>query len=159
MNSPQGDDDVVNIYTDGSCLGNPGPGGWGAVMFYKSRSREISGSEAEPETTNNRMELTAAIAALKQLKRPCRVKVHTDSEYLRRGMVEWLPEWQRRNWQTAKKKPVKNAGLWQDLVDAVARHKEVKWQWVRGHSGHPQNERADELAQQAARQAAWLQTG
>ena len=139
--------DMVYIYTDGSCLGNPGPGGWGAVMHYKGQSRELSGSEAD--TTNNRMELMAAIASLNELNRSCRVKLHTDSEYLRRGMDEWLAQWQGRQWRKSNGKPIKNEDLWKSLVEAAKRH-EVEWKWIRGHSGHPENEKADRLAYAAA---------
>jgi ribonuclease HI len=134
----------VTIYTDGGCKGNPGPGGWGAVLIYKGREREIFGGE--PLTTNNRMELMAAIAALETLKRPCRVELHTDSQYLRNGITEWISGWKANGWRTAAKKPVKNADLWQRLDAARQRH-EVSWHWVRGHAGHPENERADRLAQ------------
>jgi ribonuclease HI len=133
----------VEIFTDGACSGNPGPGGWGAILRAKDKEKELSGSEKQ--TTNNRMELMAVIGALEALKRPCRVTITTDSQYVMKGMTEWLPGWKKRNWKTAAKKPVKNAELWQRLVKAIAGH-EVDWQWVRGHSGHPENERADELA-------------
>ncbi|HEY5071699.1 MAG TPA: ribonuclease HI [Caulobacteraceae bacterium] len=133
----------VVIFTDGACRGNPGPGGWGAVMFYGEREREIWGGE--PFTTNNRMELTAAIEALSALNRPCRVELHTDSQYLRGGITEWLPAWKARAWRTAGKTAVKNDDLWRRLDTARLRH-EVDWRWVRGHSGHPLNERADALA-------------
>jgi ribonuclease HI len=133
----------VEIFTDGACSGNPGPGGWGAILRAKDKEKELSGSEKQ--TTNNRMELMAVIGALEALKRPCRVTITTDSQYVMKGMTEWLPGWKKRNWKTAAKKPVKNAELWQRLEKAIAGH-EVDWQWVRGHSGHPENERADELA-------------
>ncbi len=136
----------VDIYTDGACRGNPGPGGWGAVLRSGGREREILG--AEPATTNNRMELTAAIEALRALKRPCRVRLHTDSEYLRKGITEWINGWKRRGWKTAGRKAVKNQELWRMLDDEAARH-EIEWIWVKGHSGHPENERADELANRA----------
>ncbi len=139
-------DDVVEIYTDGACRGNPGPGGWGAVLRYKGREREIYGFEAH--TTNNRMELMAAIRALETLKRPCRVILSTDSQYLQKGITEWLPNWIRRDWKTSAGKPVKNLDLWQRLIKALERH-QVQWEWVRGHSGHPENERADALANRA----------
>ncbi len=134
------------IYTDGACSGNPGPGGWGSVLLYKGHRRELSGGEAE--TTNNRMELMAVIQALETLKRACRIELHTDSTYVMKGMTEWLPNWKRRNWRTADKKPVKNVELWQRLEQAVERH-DIRWKWVRGHSGVPENERADELARMA----------
>lgn len=136
----------VDIYTDGACRGNPGPGGWGAVLRAGGREREILG--AEPATTNNRMELTAAIEALRALKRPCRVRLHTDSEYLRKGITEWINGWKRRGWKTAGRKAVKNQELWRMLDDEAARH-EIEWIWVKGHAGHPENERADELANRA----------
>ncbi len=135
---------AVTIYTDGGCKGNPGPGGWGALLIYKGREREIYGGE--PLTTNNRMELMAAIAALEALTRPCRVELHTDSQYLRNGITEWIRGWKANGWKTAAKKPVKNADLWQRLDAARQRH-EVNWHWVRGHAGQPENERADRLAQ------------
>ncbi len=138
--------DVVEIYTDGACRGNPGPGGWGAVLRYQGREREIYGFEAH--TTNNRMELMAAIRALETLKRPCRVILSTDSRYLQKGVTEWLPNWIRRDWKTSAGKPVKNLDLWQRLLRAMERHR-VQWEWVRGHSGHPENERADALANRA----------
>jgi len=133
----------VAIYTDGACSGNPGPGGWGALLIYNSHTRELSGGE--PATTNNRMELTAAIMALEALKRPCRVNLYTDSAYLRHGITGWIHRWRRNGWRTAQKKPVLNADLWQRLDAACARH-EVNWHWVRGHAGHTENERADALA-------------
>ncbi len=139
-----GKEGAVTIYTDGGCKGNPGPGGWGAILIYKGREREIFGGE--PLTTNNRMELMAAIAALEALTRPCRIELHTDSQYLRNGITEWIGGWKANGWKTAAKKPVKNADLWQRLDTARQRHK-VNWHWVRGHSGHPENERADRLAQ------------
>lgn len=137
--------DSVEIFTDGACSGNPGPGGWGVLLHFQGTERELSGGE--PETTNNRMELTAAIEALKALKKPCEVALYTDSTYVRDGITKWLPSWKRRGWKTAAKKPVKNVDLWQRLEDAEARH-QVEWHWVRGHQGHPENERADELARQ-----------
>jgi len=133
----------VEIYTDGACRGNPGPGGWGALLIYNGKERELHGGE--PATTNNRMELLAAIRALETLREPCRVQLYTDSDYLRRGISEWLPAWKRRGWRTSSRKPVKNVDLWQRL-DALAQAHRVEWHWVRGHSGHPQNERADGLA-------------
>jgi ribonuclease HI len=135
---------AVTIYTDGGCKGNPGPGGWGALLIYKGREREIYGGEAL--TTNNRMELMAAIAALEALKRSCSVNLHTDSQYLRNGITEWISGWKANGWKTTQKKPVKNADLWQRLDRASQRH-EVNWHWVRGHEGHPENERAHNLAQ------------
>ena len=135
----------VEIYTDGACRGNPGPGGWGAVLRYKGVEKTLHGSEAN--TTNNRMELMAAISALEALKRRSRVTLTTDSLYVMKGINEWLADWKRRGWKTADRKPVKNVDLWQRLDEAAARH-EIKWQWVRGHSGHPENERADALANQ-----------
>lgn len=134
--------DVV-IYTDGACSGNPGPGGWGAVMMSGPHERDLWGGEAL--TTNNRMELFAAIAALEALKRPCKVDLHTDSQYLRQGITEWISGWKARGWRTASKAPVKNDDLWKRLDAARARH-DVSWRWVKGHAGHPLNERADELA-------------
>ena len=139
-----GPDGGVTIYTDGGCKGNPGVGGWGALLIYKGREREIYGGE--PLTTNNRMELMAAIAALETLKRSCPVDLHTDSQYLRNGITEWIRGWKANGWKTAQKKPVKNADLWQRLDTARQRH-EVNWHWVRGHEGHPENERAHNLAQ------------
>lgn len=133
----------VTIYTDGACRGNPGPGGWGAVLQYGEHQRELYG--AEPDTTNNRMELTAALRALEALREPCEIDLTTDSEYLRKGITEWLPGWKKRNWKTADRKPVKNADLWQALEQAAARHL-VRWHWVKGHSGHNGNEQADMLA-------------
>lgn len=136
----------VEIYTDGACSGNPGPGGWGSVLLYNGHRRELSGGERQ--TTNNRMELMAVIQALEALKRPCEVTLHTDSTYVMKGMTEWLQNWKRRNWRTAGRKPVKNVELWQRLEQAIHRHN-VQWRWVRGHSGVPGNERADELARRA----------
>ncbi len=133
----------VTIHTDGACEGNPGPGGWAAVLRHGTRSREISGGD--PATTNNRMELQAAIAALQALKEPCQVELWTDSEYLRQGITEWLPGWKRRGWRTMDKKPVKNADLWRTLETATARH-QIRWQWLKGHAGHADNERCDVLA-------------
>jgi ribonuclease HI len=138
--------DNVEIYTDGACRGNPGPGGWGALLRKGEHERELSGSEAE--TTNNRMELLAVIRALEALERPCEVTVVTDSQYVQKGISEWLPGWKRKGWKTAAGKPVKNKDLWQALDAAAGRHT-VKWEWVRGHNGHAENERADALANQA----------
>jgi ribonuclease HI len=137
---------TVEIYTDGACSGNPGPGGWGSVLLYNGHRREISGGERD--TTNNRMEMRAVIEALETLKRPCRVIVHTDSVYVMKGITEWMHQWKARNWKTAAKKPVKNIDLWQALDQALARH-QVRWKWVKGHSGVDGNERADELARLA----------
>ncbi|MEJ2360302.1 MAG: ribonuclease HI [Gammaproteobacteria bacterium] len=135
--------DSVEIFTDGACRGNPGPGGWGAILRYGDKEKELYGGESD--TTNNRMELTAAIMALESLKRACRVRLTTDSEYVKNGITQWLPNWKARGWRTAARKPVKNADLWQRLEQAVSRH-QVQWHWVRGHSGHRENERADQLA-------------
>ena len=136
-------EEKVEIYTDGACKGNPGPGGWGAVLFYKGAERELWGGETE--TTNNRMELMAAIMALAALKRHCDVRIVTDSQYVMQGITEWMVNWKKRGWKTAAKQPVKNADLWQALDEQVNRHT-VEWRWVRGHTGHPGNERADMLA-------------
>lgn len=135
----------VIVHTDGACSGNPGPGGWGAILQFNGHVKELSGGA--PATTNNRMELTAAIEALKALKGPCVVELHTDSEYLRNGIMQWIRGWKRNGWKTAAKKPVKNADLWQALEAETASH-EIDWRWVKGHSGHDLNERADELARQ-----------
>ena len=135
--------EFVEIYTDGACKGNPGPGGWGALLRYKGQEKELWGGELD--TTNNRMELLAVIRALDALKRPVAARVHTDSQYVQKGISEWIHGWKARGWKTASKEPVKNADLWRALDEAAARHK-VQWLWVRGHSGHPENERADELA-------------
>jgi ribonuclease HI len=136
----------VEIFTDGACSGNPGPGGWGAVLRYKGVEKELSGGD--PQTTNNRMELMAAIAALEALTKPSTVELTTDSTYLRDGITRWIHDWKARGWKTAAKKPVKNQDLWQRLETALERH-EVTWLWVRGHTGHAENERADRLARQA----------
>jgi ribonuclease HI len=133
----------VEIFTDGACSGNPGPGGWGAVMRYKGTEKELSGGERA--TTNNRMEMMAAIMALETLKRPSKVELHTDSTYLRDGIMKWIHGWKRNGWKTAAKQPVKNVDLWQRLELAIERH-DVTWHWVKGHAGHPENERADALA-------------
>lgn len=138
--------DIVDAFTDGACSGNPGPGGWGAILRYRGVEKEISG--AEDRTTNNRMELMAAIAALEALKRPSTVHIHTDSTYLRDGITKWIHAWKAKGWRTADRKPVKNVDLWQRLEKAAAAHK-VEWHWVRGHDGHEENERADALARQA----------
>jgi ribonuclease HI len=137
--------DVV-IHTDGACSGNPGPGGWGAILTFGDHERELKGGEAL--TTTNRMELMAAISALEALKRPCRVDLHTDSQYLRNGITTWIGNWKRNGWRTADKKPVKNADLWKRLETALAPH-QIRWHWVRGHAGHDMNERADTLAREA----------
>ncbi len=137
----------VEIFTDGACKGNPGPGGWGAVIRSGDRENEISGGE--PHTTNNRMELLAAIRSLEALTRPCKVDLYTDSNYVRDGITKWIHGWRRNGWRTSDKKPVKNAELWQELLDAAEPHR-VEWHWVRGHAGHPENERADRLACDAA---------
>jgi ribonuclease HI len=136
----------VVIHTDGACSGNPGPGGWGAILASGQHVRELKGGEAH--TTNNRMELTAAIAALDALKRPCLVDIHTDSQYLRNGVLTWMAQWKRNGWRTAEKKPVKNIDLWQRL-DALSQRHRVRWHWLRGHAGHALNERADALARKA----------
>jgi len=138
---------TVIIHTDGACSGNPGPGGWGAILEWNGTVKELSG--AEKETTNNRMELMAAIAALEALKRPCRVRLVTDSTYVRDGVTKWIHAWKKNGWKTSAKKPVKNADLWERLDEAASRH-EIRWEWVKGHSGHPENERADALAREAA---------
>jgi ribonuclease HI len=133
----------VEIFTDGACSGNPGPGGWGALLRYGNSEKELSGGEAE--TTNNRMELAAAINALNALTRPCKIELYTDSVYVRDGITKWLQNWQRNGWRTAAKKPVKNADLWQALSEVVKTH-DIDWHWVKGLAGHSENERADELA-------------
>ncbi len=133
----------VTVYTDGGCSGNPGPGGWAAVLLYGERRREISGGE--PATTNNRMELQAAIEALSSLKEPCRVRLYTDSQYVREGISRWLAGWKRRGWRTQDKKPVKNAALWRRLDELAVRH-QIEWKWLKGHAGHEHNERCDVLA-------------
>ncbi|HEC16327.1 MAG TPA: ribonuclease HI [Sedimenticola sp.] len=135
--------DRVEVFTDGACKGNPGPGGWGAVLRYKGAEKHLCGGEAE--TTNNRMELLAVINALASLKRRCRVRITTDSQYVKNGITQWIANWKRRGWKTADRKPVKNQDLWRRLDAEVAKH-DVEWVWVRGHSGHPENELADELA-------------
>ena len=140
----------VVIYTDGACRGNPGPGGWGAILISGAHEREICGGELA--TTNNRMELMAAIQALELLKRPCDVELHTDSQYLRTGITEWINGWKARGWKTADKKPVKNDDLWKRLDEARARHK-IAWRWVKGHNGHELNEKADELARKGMLEA------
>jgi ribonuclease HI len=146
----------VAIFTDGACSGNPGPGGWAALLVYNGHEREMTGSE--PLTTNNRMELTAAIMALEALKRPCAVDVWTDSQYVRSGVTEWLKGWKARGWKTADRKPVKNEDLWRRLDEAQAGHA-ITWHWVRGHDGHAQNERVDALARAAIRALREAETG
>ncbi len=138
--------DIIEIFTDGACRGNPGPGGWGALMRFQGTEKQLCG--AEQHTTNNRMELMAAIKALQSLKRPCRVSLTTDSQYVRQGITEWIGNWKKRGWKTAAKKPVKNDDLWREL-DAVCETHEIEWHWVRGHTGHRENEMADALANQA----------
>ncbi|MGE0652344.1 MAG: ribonuclease HI [Alphaproteobacteria bacterium] len=139
-------DNVVDIYTDGACSGNPGPGGWGAILRWNGSEKELSGGERE--TTNNRMELMAAIVALESLTRPVPVRLHTDSQYVKDGITQWIAGWKRNGWKTAARKPVKNEDLWRRLDTAQAQHN-VSWHWIRGHDGHPENERADELARRA----------
>lgn len=138
-----GEPEVVDIYTDGACSGNPGPGGWGAILRWNGQEREMFGYA--PDTTNNRMEMTAVIEALRSLKRPVPTRVHTDSQYVQKGMIECIHGWKRRGWKTAGKEPVKNEDLWRTLDRLAAGH-EIEWLWVRGHAGHPENERADALA-------------
>jgi ribonuclease HI len=135
----------VTIYTDGACSGNPGPGGWGAILSFGDTTKELFGGEAH--TTNNRMELMGAISALEALKRPCSVDLHTDSQYLRNGIMSWIHGWKKNGWRTADKKPVKNVDLWKRLDEALGNH-DIRWHWVKGHAGHAQNERADELARE-----------
>jgi ribonuclease HI len=135
----------VTIHTDGACSGNPGPGGWAAILTFGDHRKELMGGE--PHTTNNRMELTAAISALEALKRTCAVDLHTDSEYVKNGITKWIKSWKRNGWRTADKKPVKNVDLWKRLDEALKEH-QVRWHWVKGHAGHPMNERADELARE-----------
>ena len=142
----------VEVFTDGACRGNPGPGGWAAILRYRGTEKELGGFE--PDTTNNRMEMTAAIAGLEALKRRCRVRLYSDSQYLRDGITKWIHGWKRRNWLTADKQPVKNVDLWQRLDAAAARHV-VTWEWVRGHAGHPENERADAIARARIAEESW----
>jgi ribonuclease HI len=142
--------DVVHIYSDGACKGNPGAGGWGALLISGGYRKEICGGE--PNTTNNRMEMMAVIRALESLKRPSTVQVHTDSQYVQKGISEWMSGWKKRGWRTADGKPVKNQDLWQEL-DALSRTHHIEWNWVRGHAGHPENERADALANRGVLQA------
>jgi ribonuclease HI len=137
--------EIVNVYTDGACKGNPGPGGWGVYLFYKGKEKELCGGE--PDTTNNRMELMAAIQALELLNRSCVVRLHTDSKYVWQGITEWMSNWKKRGWKTAANKPVKNEDLWRRLDQAIQRHT-IEWIWVKGHAGHDGNERADNLANQ-----------
>jgi len=145
MNKVAGDETVVDIFTDGACRGNPGPGGWGAILRANGKEKELWGGEAA--TTNNRMELTAPIRALEALTRPSHVRVYTDSQYVQKGISEWVRAWKRRGWRTADRKPVKNVDLWTRLDELAALH-EVEWHWVKGHAGHVENERADRLANQ-----------
>ncbi|HZO00446.1 MAG TPA: ribonuclease HI [Burkholderiales bacterium] len=142
MSDPRGEP-VVEIWSDGACRGNPGPGGWGALLRYNKQEKELWGGEAD--TTNNRMELMAAIRALEALKRASNVKLYTDSIYVMKGITAWIHDWKRKGWRTADKKPVKNEDLWRRLDELAARH-EIEWHWVKGHAGHPENERADALA-------------
>ena len=144
------------IFTDGACSGNPGPGGWGAILIHGRTEKEISGGELA--TTNNRMELMAAIQALETLKKPCQVELHTDSQYVMKGISEWIHNWKRRGWKTADNKPVKNDDLWRRLDEARARH-DVHWRWVKGHAGHELNERADELARQGLKDTVAAEAG
>jgi len=137
------DSDFLDIFTDGACSGNPGPGGWGAILRWRGTELELWGGE--PDTTNNRMEMTAAIRAIEAVKRPVKIRLHTDSTYVKDGITKWIANWKKKGWKTANRKPVKNMDLWQFLDEAAARH-EVEWHWVKGHAGHPENERADELA-------------
>jgi ribonuclease HI len=146
MTDDSADDNVVDIFTDGACSGNPGPGGWGSILRFRGKERELSGGESP--TTNNRMEMMAAIAALEALNRPVKVRLYTDSTYLRDGITKWIHAWKAKGWKTADKKPVKNVDLWQRLELAMKQHK-VEFHWVRGHSGHPENERCDQLAREA----------
>ncbi|MBI5039995.1 MAG: ribonuclease HI [Gammaproteobacteria bacterium] len=139
-------EDLVEIFTDGACRGNPGPGGWGAILRFNGTEKELYGGAAQ--TTNNRMEMLAAINALAALKRPCRVRLTTDSKYVQQGITEWLAGWKRKNWKNAARQPVKNQDLWMEL-DRLAEPHQIDWQWVKGHAGHPENERADQLANRA----------
>ncbi len=141
---------LVELFTDGACRGNPGPGGWGVLLRFRGQEKELYGYE--PDTTNNRMELTAAIRGLEALNRPCQVKLSTDSQYLQKGVEEWMPQWKRRGWRTANKKPVQNRDLWEHLDSLLQKH-DVEFHWVRGHAGHPENERADALANRAIDEA------
>ncbi|MEW6665077.1 MAG: ribonuclease HI [Thermodesulfobacteriota bacterium] len=155
LKGPQETGDLIEIFADGACSGNPGPGGYGAILRYRDREKEISGCETE--TTNNRMELRAVIEALRLIRRPSRIRVITDSNYVVKGMSEWLPRWIRRNWISAGKKPVLNRGLWEDLIAASRPHR-VEWVWIRGHAGHADNERCDRLARAAIRRC-WTAGG
>ena len=146
--SPFPDAKVVEIFSDGACSGNPGPGGWGAILRYNTAEKELSGYE--PMTTNNRMEMTAVVKALQTLKEPCHVRITTDSQYLKHGITRWIQRWKRNGWMTTGREPVKNRDLW-ELLDAAVRKHKVEWHWVRGHRGHPENERCDELARMAIR--------
>jgi ribonuclease HI len=141
---------TVAIWTDGACSGNPGPGGWGVILVAGEHRKELFGGE--PDTTNNRMELMAAISALEALKKPCEITLHIDSQYVRQGITQWIHGWKKNGWKTADKKPVKNAELWQRLEEATKRHR-IDWQWVKGHAGDPMNERADELAREGVKLA------
>lgn len=140
---PEQDRKTIEIFTDGACSGNPGPGGWGAILRFQGRDKELSGGH--PETTNNQMELQAAIEALKALKEPCSIVLYTDSQYLRQGITLWIHNWKRNGWKTSDKKPVKNQALWEELDGLVKMHA-INWHWLKGHAGHPENERCDELA-------------
>ena len=144
-------DDIITIHTDGACLGNPGPGGWGVLLSWRGHEKELSGAEAD--TTNNRMELMAAIMALEAVSRPAKIKLVTDSRYVIQGINDWLPGWIAKGWKTASKAPVKNQDLWQRLDEATKRH-EIEWEWVKGHAGHAENERVDDLARMAAEKIA-----
>jgi len=143
------ENNIVHIYTDGACKGNPGPGGWGAILNYNGNIKEINGYS--PDTTNNIMEITAVIKAINSLNRPCTIIITTDSTYVKNGITKWIHAWKNKNWKTANKKSVKNKKLWQELDKAIKEH-DVTWKWVKGHSGHPQNEKADELANKAIKQ-------
>jgi ribonuclease HI len=140
------EDGIIDIFTDGACSGNPGPGGWGVILHWRGTEKELAGGEAE--TTNNRMELMAAIKGLESLSRPVKARVHTDSQYVKDGITRWIVKWKANGWKTAARKPVKNADLWRRLDEAANAH-DVEWHWIRGHTGHPENERADELARGA----------
>lgn len=137
---------IVDIFTDGACSGNPGPGGWGAILRFDGQEKELSDGEAD--TTNNRMEMMAAIAALEELSRPCKIRLYTDSSYLKDGITTWIHNWKRNGWKTKARKPVKNVDLWQRLDEVIQQH-DISWHWVKGHAGHPENERADQLATSA----------
>ena len=148
--------DIVELYTDGACSGNPGPGGWGCILRFKGTEKELCGGE--PGTTNNRMEMMAVIQGLSALKRACTIEVYTDSQYVQKGITEWIWGWKKRDWKTADNKPVKNADLWQQLDGLVKKHK-ISWHWVKGHAGHAENERADELARKGLKEARELSGG